>query len=873
MYDPLQNVYAAYPQTLDAIFKPKTVAVIGAKDSVGSVGRTLLLNLKSSPFSGSIYPVNPKRNEVLGLTCYPTIADVPEKIDLAILVTPAKTIPALVQECKDAGVRGLIIISAGFKELGVDGLTLENEILEILKDSNLQIIGPNCLGVMNPSHNLNASFAKGMAMPGSIAFISQSGAMCTAVLDWSLKTHVGFSAFVSIGSMIDVGWGDLIRYFGSDPNTQSILIYMETIGDPRSFLSAAREIALDKPIIVIKPGRSQEAANAAASHTGSLTGSDEVFDAALERAGVLRVNAISELFHMADLLGKQPRPKGPNLQIVTNAGGPAVLATDAAIVGGAKIVPPSKESIESLNTFLPSAWSHSNPVDILGDADAERYAKTLEVLSDDNDAGGILVVLSPQDMTDPTGTAEALRHYGTIGKPVLASWMGGGFVQGGIELLHNAKIPTFEYPDDAAKAFATMWRYNENLKSLYETPIPTDSPTNVQAAEKIIATALEQKRMLLDEYESKKLLSCFGIPTVRTEIATTVDEAVAKAKEIGYPIVLKLYSHTITHKSDVGGVKLNLVDESAVRKSFDEIKLAAKEAFEGVTVQPMVKTKGFELILGSSCDPQFGPVMLFGSGGVMVEIYKDRALGLPPLTTTLARRMIEKTKIYEALQGFRGQKAVPMEKLEELLVAFSNMVATLGQIKECDINPLLASSDGFIALDARIVLQETAPKLAIRPYPSQYIVEKKGYTIRPIRPEDEPKVEAFHKELSEHSVRQRYFAFKALEERIAHERLVRICANDFDHQIALIAESDNVIMGIIRLVKGDLKMLVADAFHGQGVGTALVHELLRVASLEGITQIRATMLSENTGMAHILSKAGFTLTTDGPYTLAKKDEV
>ncbi len=560
-------------------------------------------------------------------------------------------------------------------------------------------------------------------------------------------------------------------------------------------------------------------------------------------------------------------------------------------MAGAKIPKLSNAIKDKLSQFLPEAWSHSNPIDILGDADAKRYAMTLEVLANDPESDGLLVVLSPQDMTDPTGTAEALRSFSKIkGKPILASWMGGAFVQGGADILNTARIPNFSYPDSAAWSFATMCRYSENLKSLYETPLTskTLSP-KIHESQKIIAKALQEKRTLLNEYESKQILLNFGIPAVDTRIATSVEEAVACAKSIGFPVVVKLFSDTITHKSDVGGVKLNLADEAAVRASFIEIQDKALEHFQGVTVQPMVKTKGLELILGSSCDAQFGPVMLFGSGGVMVEIYKDRSLGFPPLTTTLARRMIEKTKIYEALKGFRGQKGVSFQELENTLVAFSLMIATLSWIKECDINPLLASHDALIALDARIVLhdpntkEEDLPKLAIRPYPAEYISEKtlkngSVVTLRPIRPEDEPNVEAFHKELSEHSVRLRYFAFKSLEERIAHERLVRICANDFDFQIALIAEDSNrQIMGIARLTKvgdgktADLKMLIGDAFHGQGLGITLIQEMLAIAQKEGIEHITANMLSENTGMLHILQKLGFSLTQDpsGIYTFAE----
>src|SRR5262245_31259798 len=424
--DLAHDVFRQERQPLDAIFAPQTVAVIGATENAGSVGRTVFWNLVSNPFGGTVFPVNPKRPAVLGVKAYPSIADVPAKVDLAVICTPAGSVPGLVGECAAAGVKGMIIISAGFKELGPPGVELERKILEKARQSKIRIIGPNCLGVMNPITGLNATFAGGMARPGKVAFISQSGALCTAVLDWSFKEQVGFSAFVSIGSMLDIGWGDLIDYLGNDPRTSSILIYMESIGDARSFLSAAREVALTKPIIVIKPGRTEAAAKAAASHTGSLTGGDEVIEAAFRRSGVLRVNNISDLFYMAEVLAKQPRPQGPRLTILTNAGGPGVLATDSLITGGGELTPLSKETHEALNGFLPPHWSRNNPVDILGDAKADRYAKALEICASDTNADGLLVVLTPQDMTEPTQTAEALKQYAKIeGKPVLASWMGG----------------------------------------------------------------------------------------------------------------------------------------------------------------------------------------------------------------------------------------------------------------------------------------------------------------------------------------------------------------------------------------------------------------------------------------------------------------
>jgi len=888
--DPSQNYIDRYPQPLDAVFLPKTVAVIGAKDTIGSVGRTIMGNVLAGSFGGRVYPVNPKRDTVLGLKAYPNVASVPEPIDLAVIVTPAHTVPGIVAECVDAKVKSAIIISAGFKELGPPGLMLEQEILAHARRGNMPIIGPNCLGVMNPVYGLNATFAKGMALPGNLAFISQSGAMCTAVLDWSFEAGVGFSSFVSIGSMADVDWGDLIDYLGGDPKTHSILIYMETIGDPRSFLSAAREIAMEKPIIVIKAGRSAAAAKAAASHTGSLAGSDEVFDCAMERAGVLRVNSIGDLFSMASLLARQPRPKGPRLAIITNAGGPAVLATDAAVIHGAELAKPAVETMEALNAFLPSAWSHSNPIDILGDADPERYMRALEAVSKDPNTDGILLVLSPQDMTDALGTAECLRPYAHIeGKPLIASWMGGSTVKKGIEMLNQAHIPTFEYPDDAARAFATMWRYSRDLKSLYEMPGKSRKPSRENGSQKEVQNLLEavrkSNRVLLDEYEAKKVLELYGIPVVETLIAADVDEAVSCANKLHYPVVVKLYSQTITHKSDVGGVKLNLNSPDDVVKAFQEIqssvaRLAGAEHFQGVTVQRMVKREGYELIIGSSIDVQFGPVILFGTGGQLVEVFKDRALALPPLSHHLASLLMQKTRIYEALLGVRGRKGVDMRALEQILVRFSQLVVENPWIKECDINPLLVSSEEMVALDARIVLNDLSmaeaqlPKPAVRPYPINYVLHwklKNGtpVVLRPIRPEDESLVIAFHKDLSENSIRQRYFAFLSLDERVAHERLIRICFTDYDREFPIVAEvadsatGEPSIIGVARLSRvpgtdsAHFKMIIADAYHNLGLGTRLLQQLIEIAGQERIKSIDAKIYSENVGMIKICQSLGF----------------
>ncbi len=896
------NVLRYERNPLDVIFAPKSVAVIGATEREGSVGRTIVWNLMSTSFGGTIFPVNPKRSSILGIKAYPSVSDIPDAVDLAVIVTPAPTVPGIISECVDAGVKGAIIISAGFKETGPEGEALEAQVMAEARRGNMRIIGPNCLGVMNPISGFNATFAAAMARPGNVGFISQSGALCTAILDWSFRENVGFSAFVSIGSMLDVGWGDLITYLGDDPHTKSIVIYMETIGDARAFLSAAREVALTKPIIVIKPGRTAEAAQAAASHTGSLTGSDEVLAAAFRRSGVLRVDTIDGLFNMAEVLAKQPRPQGDRLTIITNAGGPGVLATDALITSGGELAGISEETMAALNAFLPPHWSHNNPIDILGDAGAERYQKTLEIAAHDPESDGLLVILTPQAMTAPTQTAQLLKKMygqasgGVRGKPVLASWMGGADVAGGEAILNQSNIPTFPYPDTAARVFQYMWRYSNRLESLYETPQMPEETADTAAKRAQVTADMERIRQsgrtILTEWESKQVLAAYGIATVDTRLATSVDEAVAIADEIGYPVVIKLNSETITHKTDVGGVRLDLVHAKEVRRAYKAMEKAVTakfgaEHFLGVTVQPMVNLKdGYELIVGSSPDPQFGPVLLFGSGGTLVEVFKDRALGLPPLNTTLARRMMERTKIYKALQGVRGRAPVDLPELEKLLVRFSYLVAEQRWIKEIDINPLLASPDELLALDARVVLYDGAvtaddlPVLAIRPYPSQYIfsfTDREGdtYTIRPIRPEDEPKVVQFHQGLSEQSIYLRYFRSFHLSQRVQHERLTRICFVDYDRDMALVVERENPetgeteIAAIGRLSKlhgtkeAEFAMLVNDAYQRRGLGTELLTRLLQVGRDEGVERVIAYMLGENRGMRLISKRLGFQFHREG----------
>lgn len=921
---------------LDAIFAPRTVAVIGGSEKDSGIGRTVLSNLINYPFGGTVFPVSRKESHVLGVKAYPNIAAAPERIDLAVIAAPAREVPGVVEECVSAGVKGAIILSPGFRETGPAGAELESRILEQARRGQMRIIGPNCLGVMNTATRLNATFAQAMARRGNVAFISQSGALCAAVLDWSLRERVGFSAFVSVGSMLDVGWGDLIYYLSDDPHTRSIILYMESVGDARGFLSAAREVSLSKPIIILKAGRTEGAAKAAASHTGVLTGSDEVYNAAFRRCGAVRVNSLSDLFYMAEVFAKQPRPLGPKLTILTNAGGPGVLAVDALLADGGDLTQLSEETISGLDQLLPPHWSHTNPVDLLDDATPERYARALEIVGRDASANGFLVILTPQALTDATETAEALKPFALrFGKPVLASWMGGAQAQSGEDILNHANIPTFDYPDTAARMFDYMWRYTYNLRGIYETPIlPSngDGAPDRERVEGIVRSARESGRTLLTEFESKQILEAYHIPVVDTRLARSEEESIRLADEIGYPVALKIHSETVTHKSEAGGVKLNLCDASAVRAAYREIAGAASQQGEAsqvenvaVTVQAMAGD-GYELILGSSVDEQFGPVLLFGTGGRQAEVYQDRALALPPLNSTLARRMMEQTRIYKALQGSTGRKRLDVAALEEALVHFSQLVVEQRWIKEIDINPLLMSStstyashpslsgevDGFpplatggearvLVLDARMILydvnvaEENRPPLAIRPYPVQYVQEwtsKDGIplVIRPIRPEDEPLMVEFHATLSDRSVYFRYMHAMQLSQRIAHERLARICFNDYDRELALVAErgasaSDiplssssqggekrqaqaaekREIVGVGRLSKlhgrneAEFAVIVGDAFQGHGLGTELLRRLVKIGRDEKLTRIIGFIASDNMSMQRVSERLGFRL--------------
>jgi acetyltransferase len=751
----------------------------------------------------------------------------------------------------------------------------------------MRIIGPNCLGVIIPGLGLDATFASATALPGSIGFVSQSGALCTAILDWAASRNVGFSYFISAGSMVDVGWADYLDHLVDDPQTKSILLYMESVGDhPSSFVSSARQAASLKPLIVMKSGRTEVAGRAAVSHTGALMGNDDVFDAALRRCGALRVDSIQDLFDMADVLAKGKRPAGKRLAIVTNAGGPGVIAADALIAAGGQLASLAPESRAALDALLPAHWSRANPVDIFGDADPARYSHAVGVALRDPNSDAVLVIYAPQAVANGLEVAESIRGSAAGAKPVLAAWMGGAGVADGISALERAGISTYSYPELAVSAFDYLWRYDENLKALYETPATTgDEAPDHDAAACAIQSAVTAGRTSLTPAECAGLAAAYGIPLIASVEASTGDEAVAAAGDCGYPVAVKVRSNVVTHKTDVGGVRLNVSSPAGVRDAFDSIResvsaRAGAAAFGGVIVQPMAASSdGLELILGCSSDPQFGPVIVFGLGGTLVEVFRDRAIGLPPLNGTLARLLMESTRAFAAFGAVRGRAAVDVDALAALVVRFSRLVTDVPRIREVDLNPLFVGPSRIVALDMRVLLHDPAvatqalPKPAIRPYPSQYsgtwtASDGTPVEIRPIRAEDEPLVREFHRSLSDDTVYMRFAHVERLEGRIAHARLARACFIDYGREIALIAESTagdhRRVLGIANLVRtrrrgqAEFALLVGDGFQRRGVGTELLRRLVAIGSEERMTEIVGYVLESNAPMLAICKRLGFT---------------
>ncbi len=872
---------------LDRLFNPKTIAVIGASNSIGSVGYALMKNLVGSKFEGIVYPINPKRQSIQGVKAYPHVSSAPDRIDLAIIATPAKSVLKIVEECGTAKVGNIVIVSSGFNEIGKAGEDLTAGILKISKKHGMRIMGPNCLGFINPKKGLNASFAKNTALPGKIAFISQSGALGTAVLDWAVKQNVGFSHFVSIGSMADIGFNDLIDYFGRDPGTSSILIYMESLSNARKFLSAARAFARTKPILVLKVGKSDEGAKAARSHTGTITGNDSVFDAAFKRAGIIRVNTINELFNCAQTLAMQPRPLGKRLSIVTNAGGPGVIATDALISLSGELASLSPNSMKLLNKKMPSNWSKGNPVDVLGDAPPERYRDAVEICMKDVGCDGILVILTPQAMTKASEIAKCLVEL-KGSKPVLAVWMGNGEVEAGKEILKKNKIPVYSTPEDAVNCFMSMYSYSKNLELLYETPatIPHAFKPKTIENRKLIEKIAGQKRSVLTEVECMELLSNYGIPTVECKTAKTAGQAEKIALEIGLPVAAKILSADILHKTDVGGVALNLNSQKEVRNAFQSImasvgRKAPKAKILGICISKM-ESKKYELLIGCKKDRIFGPAIVFGMGGVAVEIYKDTNIGLPPLNMALAKRLIEETKIYRLLKGYRGMEGVDLDSIKFLLYKFAYLVTDFPELKEIDINPFAVDKDGGVVLDAKVVLdksvvgKKTQPyaHMVISPYPKEYVTKfrmKNGKTavLRPIKPEDEPLEAEMFKTFSEQTQRFRFFG---LIKDITHELLIRYTQIDYDREIAIIAEIDEggkkKMAGVVRLIAdsfnetAEFAIVVGDPWQKQGLGDKFTDYILKIAKKRNLKKVYANVLKNNHIMLHMFQQRGFAITRE-----------
>ena len=873
---------------LDSIFRPKRIALVGVSNTPDSVGGITLRNLVGGGFNGVVYPVNPRREAVFGIPCYPDVKSLPKTPDLAVIMTAAETVPQLVRDCGEAGIHGVIIMSAGFKEIGDNGKKLEEQVkAEKARFPDMRIVGPNCLGILVPGLNMNVSFAQTMPKKGHVAFISQSGALCTSVLDWAYESNIGFSNFVSIGNSMDVSFGDLIDYFGQDPNTKSIVLYVESIANARTFMSAARAFSREKPIIVYKSGRYPESAAAAASHTGAMASEDSVYDAVFRRAGLARVFEFGNIFDFTDLVGRKRIPKGNRLAIVTNAGGPGVMATDSLLSMGGSLVKLTEETMQKLNDYLPSFWSHGNPVDVLGDATPERFAKAAEIVLRDKEVDAVLVLLTPQAMTDPTATAQAIANMSkNTTKSIMTSWLGGAAMHEGIQILNQNGISNYPAPEQAIRAFMTLSDYSENQQILYETPreVPVSFQYDRNVLRQKYLTQVFPKAKVLNEDDSKMLVNDYGIDTTHPTPAANEDEAVKIAEEKGYPVVLKIYSPDIIHKSDVGGVALNIENEEMVRATFrNMVKTAAEKRpeaeIEGVTVQKMVDTRdGIELIVGTKKDPVFGTVMLVGMGGTTAELFKDQRLEFPPLNEHLARQMLKSLKLYPLLKGWRGDAPKNIDKLIEVLIRMSYLAADYPEIEELDINPLIVTPEDVIALDARIVVDEellTNPvkeysHLIMRPYPESLIKEatlRDGtpITLRPIRPEDEPMWLELLGSCSKESIYHRFrydFYFDS------HEVASQFCFIDYDREIAIVAEHEKEdgnkeLIGVGRLIADpdveimEYAVLITDKWQKKELGLTLTSYCLEIAKARDIKKLAAETTRDNKPMISVFRKLNF----------------
>ena len=885
---------------LGCLFHPQRIALVGVTQNPNSVGGRVLANLVGGGFGGVVYPVNPGLEAVLGVPCVADVARLPRTPDLAIVCSPAERVPAEVAACGEAGIRGIIVVSAGFKETGEAGRRLEQRIREEqARFPGMRILGPNCLGVIVPRLGLNASFAPALPRTGDIAFISQSGALCASVLDWAIEGRIGFSHFVSIGNALDVDFGDLIDYFGEDEHTRSIILYVESIAQARSFMTAARAFARHKPIIAFKAGRFPASAQAAASHTGALASEDAVYDAAFQRAGIARVSELGDVFDCAELIGRGKVPAGPRLAIVSNAGGPGVIATDALIAQQGVLAAFAPETTAALDEALPPAWSHGNPVDVLGDANSKRIEKAARIALADRGVDAVLVIVTPQAMTNPTATARALgKLMEQSHKPLLAAWLGGRAMREGLPILAEAGIAAYPTPEQAVRAFMTLVAYARNLETLYETPkdVAIQFPYDrAEAKRRFTAERLGAGDVLAEDV-SKELLASYGIPVARPVVAATAAEAVEVAGRIGYPVVLKVRSADISHKTDVGGVKLDLGSAAMVGAAFDAIVRGARERrplarLEGVTVQPMIRARdGLELILGIKRDPVFGTVILAGMGGVGAELLGDRSLGFPPLNERLAMRMLESLRMWPLLAGYRGRPPVDLRALVEVLIRLSYLAADWPEIAELDVNPLLCTPAEVVALDARVVVDraqieggaeaEPYAHLALRPYPEKLVkrVELKdgtAVTLRPIKPEDEPLWLAMLGSCSKETI---YSRFRYLFDWSTHDVATRYCYIDYAREIAIVAEigagAERRLIGVGRLIAdpghedGEYAVLIVDAWQGKELGGILTDYCVEIARSWKLKRVVAQTTTDNRPMIAVFERRGFEVVNGEDSTVA-----
>ena len=870
---------------LTKIFEPQSVAIVGASDRENSVGAQVLRNMRESGFKGEIYPVNPKHESVQGLKAYASISGIDHSIELVVIAIPAPAIPDVMRECGEHGVGAAVVLSAGFAEIGKRGQILQNEIVDIARTYDIPLVGPNCLGVIRPRVGLNATFAKSGVPTGQVALVAQSGAFCTALLDWAESSGFGFSAVASLGATADVGFGDVLDYLAVDPETKSILLYVEGISDARSFMSGLRVAARLKPVIVVKSGRNEAGSRAAVSHTGALKSGDDVFDAAIQRAGAVRVNTVNQLFAAAQTLASGTRVEGPRLAIVTNGGGPGVMAADRASDLNVPLAELSPKTIDKLSSILPTHWSHSDPVDILGDADSERYRAATAIVLADKNVDGLLVLLTPQAMTDPTACAEGvIAAAKEVNKPVLACWMGANLVKEGRQRFVKAGIPQFSSPEAGVDAFGYLACYRRNQKALLQAPAPLSkhSEPDVEGARLIIEHALGERRYTLSNAEAKAVLKAFHIPASPSINVTSAADALIAAEGVGLPVAMKINSPDITHKSDVGGVRLNIREPRSVRTAFremmDSVKAQSPDArVTGVTIEPMLeRPHAREIMIGIAHDPVFGPVVSFGAGGTAVEIFADSQVALPPLNEYLSRDLIRGTRAARYLKQFRNLPEADIAKLTDVLQRVSEIACELPEVQELDINPLLVDEKGVIAVDARVVVAPPSTStahyghMAIHPYPpeletSWQLPDGTDVSVRPIRPEDAEIEQDFVKNLSAES---KYFRFMQSVAELTPLMLARFTQIDYDREMALIAvineHTPNAhILGVVRYVSNpdnqscEFALTVADDWQQKGIGRHLMQRLMTVARDRGIEIMEGEVLSHNSKMLRLCEKLGF----------------